>query len=220
MDGGSSLKVMYEHCFRNLGSDLKARLRESRVPLVGFSREVNNPLGVIDLNVTMGELDRLQTVMMEFAVVKYHSPYNVILGWTRMRSLGALASTMQAMIKFPTANGIATMVTKGETLQECQSIKEAEGPTSLKNAVPPITYQRLVDIIFEGQIGRNLEAYVDDMVIKSKTESVMRNGQDYNSTPKSLEEFRTVPGDSVEIPSDSVISYKRRRQDFPDGIRM
>ncbi|GJW75181.1 reverse transcriptase domain-containing protein [Tanacetum coccineum] len=30
-------------------------------------------------------------------------------------------------------------------------------------------YQRLGDIIFEGQIGRNLEAYVDDMVIKSKT---------------------------------------------------
>ncbi|GKA80879.1 reverse transcriptase domain-containing protein [Tanacetum coccineum] len=29
---------------------------------------------------------------------------------------------------------------------------------------------RLVDIIFEGQIGRNLEAYVDDMVIKNKTE--------------------------------------------------
>ncbi|GKF16799.1 reverse transcriptase domain-containing protein, partial [Tanacetum coccineum] len=29
---------------------------------------------------------------------------------------------------------------------------------------------RLVDTIFEGQIGRNLEAYVDDMVIKSKTE--------------------------------------------------
>ncbi|GKA80403.1 reverse transcriptase domain-containing protein [Tanacetum coccineum] len=129
MDGGSSLKVMYEHCFRNLGSDTKARLKESRVPLVGFSGEVNYPLGVIDLNVTMGELDKLRTVMMEFAVVKCHSPYNVILGRTGMRSLGALASTMHAMIKFPMANRIATMVTKGETLQECQSIKEAEGPT-------------------------------------------------------------------------------------------
>ncbi|GJW35687.1 hypothetical protein Tco_0058607 [Tanacetum coccineum] len=34
-----------------------------------------------------------------------------------------------------------------------------------------LTWVRLVDTIFEGQIGRNLEAYVDDMVIKSKTES-------------------------------------------------
>ncbi|GJU26375.1 hypothetical protein Tco_1164996 [Tanacetum coccineum] len=41
-----------------------------------------------------------------------------------------------------------------------------------------------------------------------------KKGQDYNSTPKSLEEFRTVPGDGVAIPSDDVISYKRRRQDF------
>ena len=30
------------------------------------------------------------------------------------------------------------------------------------------TYQRLVDMAFENQIGRNIEAYVDDMVIKSR----------------------------------------------------
>ncbi|GJT70840.1 hypothetical protein Tco_1030126 [Tanacetum coccineum] len=49
---------MYEHCFRNLGPDTRAKLRESRVPLVGFSSEVKYPLGIIDLSVTMGELDR------------------------------------------------------------------------------------------------------------------------------------------------------------------
>nr|GEX30869.1 hypothetical protein [Tanacetum cinerariifolium] len=35
------------------------------------------------------------------------------------------------------------------------------------------TYQRLVDTIFEGEMERNLEAYVDDMFIKSKTELEM-----------------------------------------------
>ncbi|GKA37339.1 reverse transcriptase domain-containing protein [Tanacetum coccineum] len=35
------------------------------------------------------------------------------------------------------------------------------------------TYQRLVDSAFQKQLGRNLEAYVDDMVIKSKTEQEM-----------------------------------------------
>ncbi|GJY87315.1 reverse transcriptase domain-containing protein [Tanacetum coccineum] len=44
-------------------------------------------------------------------------------------------------------------------------------PFGLKNA--GATYQRLIDTIFEGQIGRNLEAYVDDMVIKSKTKPEM-----------------------------------------------
>ncbi|GJS58675.1 reverse transcriptase domain-containing protein [Tanacetum coccineum] len=41
-------------------------------------------------------------------------------------------------------------------------------PFSLKNA--GATYQRLVDNAFEGQVGRNLEVYVDDLVIKSHTE--------------------------------------------------
>ncbi|GJV97477.1 reverse transcriptase domain-containing protein, partial [Tanacetum coccineum] len=42
-------------------------------------------------------------------------------------------------------------------------------PFGLKNA--GATYQRLVDSAFQSQIGRNLEAYVDDMVIKSKEET-------------------------------------------------
>ncbi|GJW18995.1 reverse transcriptase domain-containing protein [Tanacetum coccineum] len=41
----------------------------------------------------------------------------------------------------------------------------------LKNA--RATYQRLVDTAFQSQIGRNLEAYMDDMVIKSNDERVL-----------------------------------------------
>ncbi|GJR24103.1 reverse transcriptase domain-containing protein [Tanacetum coccineum] len=44
-------------------------------------------------------------------------------------------------------------------------------PFGLKNAGP--TYQRLVDSTFQSQIGRNLEAYVDDMVIKSRDEKML-----------------------------------------------
>ena len=38
----------------------------------------------------------------------------------------------------------------------------------LKNA--GATYQRLVNKIFSRQIGRNMEVYVDDMLVKSKEE--------------------------------------------------
>ncbi|GKB83927.1 hypothetical protein Tco_0950822 [Tanacetum coccineum] len=41
----------------------------------------------------------------------------------------------------------------------------------LKNA--GATYQRLVDAAFQSQIGQKLEAYVNDMVVKSKTEKEM-----------------------------------------------
>ena len=39
-------------------------------------------------------------------------------------------------------------------------------PFNLKNMGS--TYQRMVARMFESQIGRNVEAYIDDMVVKSK----------------------------------------------------
>ena len=41
-------------------------------------------------------------------------------------------------------------------------------PFELKNV--GATYQRLVNKMFNKKIGRNMEAYVDDMLVKSKEE--------------------------------------------------
>ena len=41
-------------------------------------------------------------------------------------------------------------------------------PFGLKNA--GATYQRLVNKMFNKQFGRNMEVYVDDMLVKSKEE--------------------------------------------------
>ncbi|GKE00642.1 reverse transcriptase domain-containing protein [Tanacetum coccineum] len=128
VDGGSSSEVMYEHCFPNLRAKTREKLKESRTPLVGFSGEVSYLIGTINLNVTMGESKRLRTIVMEFVVVKSHSPYNVILGRTGLRSLGAVGSTIHTMIKFPTTNGIAIVTTKKETLHECRRMEEAQEP--------------------------------------------------------------------------------------------
>lgn len=45
-------------------------------------------------------------------------------------------------------------------------------PFDLKNA--GATYQMVVDKVFQKQIGRNLEVYVDDMVIKIRIEETFR----------------------------------------------
>ena len=42
-------------------------------------------------------------------------------------------------------------------------------PFSLKNAGS--TYQRMMTRMFETQLGKNIEIYIDDMVVKSKLES-------------------------------------------------
>ncbi|GJX57499.1 reverse transcriptase domain-containing protein [Tanacetum coccineum] len=58
-------------------------------------------------------------------------------------------------------------------------------PFGLKNA--GATYQRLVDKSFQKKIGRNLEVYVDDLVIKSRTEQeIMR---DIEETFRTLREI-------------------------------
>ncbi|GJU25867.1 reverse transcriptase domain-containing protein [Tanacetum coccineum] len=58
-------------------------------------------------------------------------------------------------------------------------------PLGLKNA--EATYQRLVDKAFHKQIGRNLKVYVDDLVIKSRTEHEMI--RDIEETVKTLREI-------------------------------
>ncbi|GKA51005.1 hypothetical protein Tco_0744201 [Tanacetum coccineum] len=58
-------------------------------------------------------------------------------------------------------------------------------PFGLRNAWA--TYQRLVDKAFHKQIGRNLEVYMDDLVIKSRTEDEI--ARDIAETFKTLKEI-------------------------------
>ncbi|GKB88404.1 hypothetical protein Tco_0960676 [Tanacetum coccineum] len=115
---------MYEHCFKNFSANVRYRFRKCKSPLIGFLGEVFHPLGLVDLRVTMGRAGRNKTVLMEFAIVKCHSPYNVIMGRTGMRSLRAVGSTIHSMIKFPTDQGVVIMETSKEALWECRPGKE------------------------------------------------------------------------------------------------
>ncbi len=59
-------------------------------------------------------------------------------------------------------------------------------PFGLKNA--GATYQRLVSQIFKDQIGRNMEVYVDDMLVKSR--AAEHHVADVNETFSKLRRYR------------------------------
>nr|GEV21106.1 reverse transcriptase domain-containing protein [Tanacetum cinerariifolium] len=134
----------------------------------GFLGEQLRPVGKIKLEVVFGNEGLSRRTMMKFTVVEASSPYNIIFGRTGMRELRAVSSTTHAMMKFPTPRGIAMLVPRMDAIFKCRQIE-------VRQASPeePATYQRLVDSAFQTQLGRNLEAYVDDMVIKSQTKKDM-----------------------------------------------
>ncbi|GJU56267.1 reverse transcriptase domain-containing protein [Tanacetum coccineum] len=74
-------------------------------------------------------------------------------------------------------------------------------PFGLKNA--GATYQRLVDKAFPKQIGRNLEVYMDDLVIKSRTkDKIIRDIE---------ETFKTLREINMKLNSKKCYLWGRRR---------
>ncbi|GKD57806.1 reverse transcriptase domain-containing protein [Tanacetum coccineum] len=74
-------------------------------------------------------------------------------------------------------------------------------PFGLKNA--GTTYQRLVDKAFDSQVGRNMEVYVDDLVIKSHTEAEMI--RDIKGTPKGIKPCPDKTKVVLQLPSPRTI---------------
>ncbi|GKC63388.1 reverse transcriptase domain-containing protein [Tanacetum coccineum] len=126
VDEGSSVEVMFEHCFENLPEKVKAGLRETRTDLVGFAGEVSKPLGKIDLEVCFGNEGLSRRTSMKFIIIRAPSPYNVILGRPGLKILHAIPSTIHSMIKFPTPKGIATLIARTITIAECRKREEKQ----------------------------------------------------------------------------------------------
>ncbi|GJV66699.1 hypothetical protein Tco_1482208 [Tanacetum coccineum] len=69
VDEGSSVEVMFEHCFENLNPKIKGKLKETQTNLVGFAGEVSKPLGKIKLEVCFGNEGLSRSTSMKFIVV-------------------------------------------------------------------------------------------------------------------------------------------------------
>jgi hypothetical protein len=100
---------MYERCFQHLNDNIKWMIKPTISLLIGFSREVVQPLGELTFPVVIRRNICFWKVEQTFFVVDTNSAHNVILGRPALRLLGAVFSTAHGMVRFPTPYGIATV---------------------------------------------------------------------------------------------------------------
>ncbi|GJV20773.1 reverse transcriptase domain-containing protein [Tanacetum coccineum] len=122
VDGGSSMEVLYEHCFNRLRPEIKSQMVPATTSLTGFSGETIWPLGQLRLLVTIGDAEHYTKAWMNFMIVRSPSPYNGIIGRPGIREIQAVPSTAHGMLKFPVNGGIVTIRSTILTPTECATI--------------------------------------------------------------------------------------------------
>nr|GEY17012.1 reverse transcriptase domain-containing protein [Tanacetum cinerariifolium] len=122
IDGGSSMEILYEHCFNRLRPKIKSQMVPATTSLTGFSGETIWPLGQLRLLVTIGDATHSTKAWMNFMVVKSMSPYNGIIGRPGLRAIKAVPSTIHEMLKFPVEGGIETIRSTILIPTECASM--------------------------------------------------------------------------------------------------
>ncbi|GJR96395.1 reverse transcriptase domain-containing protein [Tanacetum coccineum] len=149
VDGGSSMEVLFEHCY----NQLPARNPEPRWPQATTSLTVVSagktiwPIGQIKLLVTIRDAEHSTEAWMNFMIASDLT--------------GVPRSIAEHKLNIRKGYTPVCQKKRGQAPERAKAI-QAENAGA--------TYQRLVDKAFDKQVGRNLEVYVDDLVIKSHTE--------------------------------------------------
>nr|GEW20702.1 reverse transcriptase domain-containing protein [Tanacetum cinerariifolium] len=106
VDGGTSMEIIYEHCFNQLRPEIKNQMVPATTSLTGFSGETIWPLGQLRLLVIIGDADHSTRAWMNFMIVRSLLPYNGIIRRPGIRVIQAVPSTAHGMLEFPIEGGI------------------------------------------------------------------------------------------------------------------
>ncbi|GJW80404.1 reverse transcriptase domain-containing protein [Tanacetum coccineum] len=169
-----------------------------------FSGEIIWPIGQIQLLDKIRDEEHFASPWMNFMVVRSSSPYNGIIGRPRVKKLQAVPSTAHEILKIPVEGGGITLKSSKLVPLECAVVSEPEGaPSATKliikerikvahadmTGVPRHMAEHRLNVregcspVIQKKRG-NLEVYVDDLVIKSRT--IVR---DIKETFKTLREI-------------------------------
>nr|GEX15819.1 hypothetical protein [Tanacetum cinerariifolium] len=114
MDGESSCEIIYESCFEKLNLTIKATKVDLKTPLVGFSGEHSWSVSEVPLEITIGDAPLLRTETLNFVIVRFDSPHNMLFRRTVMQRMGIVVLTIHVAIKFHTKKGIRTVLSTNE----------------------------------------------------------------------------------------------------------
>ncbi|GJW21726.1 hypothetical protein Tco_0032348 [Tanacetum coccineum] len=184
VDGGASSEVLYEHCFVRLRPEIRSQMIPATTPLIGFSGETIWPICQISLLVKIGDEEHSTSAWMNFMVIRSPSQHNGIIGRTGIRKNAGYknihahttpipSQVLEEKVKvaihpeYPEQTiAIGSILTEKGRRELCALLKQNLDVFAWRPKNVGATYQCLVDRAFQKQIGRNLEVYVDDLVIK------------------------------------------------------
>ena len=158
IDNGSSADILYYLAFQQMRID-KKQLVPINAPLVGFGGTRVFPLGAVTLSVTVGDYPQQITKDVTFLVVDL---VDSTAGYELLSFMDAFSSYNQIKMDETDQEKTSSVTSRGLFYYKVM-------PFKLKNA--GATYQRLMDKMFVHQIGRNVQVYVDGMLVKSVREN-------------------------------------------------
>ncbi|GJR36530.1 reverse transcriptase domain-containing protein, partial [Tanacetum coccineum] len=188
VDGGSALKILYEHCFNRLRPKIKNQMVPATTPLIGFSGEIIWPLQ-ISLLVKIGDEEHSTSAWMNFVIVRSSSPYNGIIGRPRVRKIQVVPSTAHGMLKFPVARGILTLKSNRIIPIACAAVL---GPARQ----PPAAHQAIEERI---KVAINPDYPKQTIMIGSTLTEEGRNKL-CDLLQRSLDVFAWKPADMTGVP--------------------
>ncbi|GAA0143191.1 hypothetical protein LIER_03934 [Lithospermum erythrorhizon] len=132
VDTGFSADILYLQAYDKLGLSRK-HLKPVATPLTGFTGHSIHPMGITELDVTMGQGSRVITVRASFTVVNIADPsYNGLIGRPLLTALRAIVSPVYLKMKFLTLEGVGEMMGDQKRGCECYQSSQSNGTTTVK----------------------------------------------------------------------------------------
>ncbi|GAA0170451.1 hypothetical protein LIER_24702 [Lithospermum erythrorhizon] len=134
VDTGSFADILYLGAYDKLGLPRKL-LKLACTSLTRFTGQSSYPVGIAELDFTVGEAPRTVTVGASFTMVEISDhPYNGLIGRPLINALRAVISYLHLKMKFPTSEGIGEILGDRKRTRVCYQLSVPRG-MSLKE--PP-----------------------------------------------------------------------------------